>query len=349
MALSIVGPACAQCTYELKTWSPWNCGGIWGTESYQALGLDNVEGWCGHRHACFPSEAQLPVYCPPGGVPQELPLPPGAGPNGAHSVAVNDFGMVVGTSFQGPNGTIQMGCIWKPDGTVATIPPLDGGWMSKPYAVNNSGIIAGMSMSWPCVWANGEAIVIPIPDGVLSGGYATDISDSGFVVGEYGHHSNSSLRGFRWRDGEFEVLEPAVSYTVCRARGVNDSGVAVGASQKYNNGVWVGSVAAVWTKDEVIALPSLPGHPFSYAMSINSSGGIIGGRDLALILGEWTGSRWAAASRMPESPRPSQGSVCEDARRMTSKRDGLERSRLANLDAVCEAGASAHSSTVSKV
>ncbi|MBX3354146.1 MAG: hypothetical protein KF724_00430 [Phycisphaeraceae bacterium] len=242
--------------------------------------MNSVGGWCGYRYACFPSEAQLPVYCPPGGPPQVLPMPPGAGPKGAQAVAVNDSGVVVGFSYQGTSGSLKIGCIWMPDGSIEVIPPAPGALASQPFAMNNAGAVVGISYSQPYVWANGVHTVIPIPPGVLTGGYATDISDSGFVVGEFGHHSNGTLRGFRWRDGEFEVLEPAESYTVSRARGVNDAGVAVGASRKYSNGVYVGSVATVWTKESIIALPSLPGHPYSYAMSINSSGVIVGGASL---------------------------------------------------------------------
>ncbi|MBX3354115.1 MAG: hypothetical protein KF724_00275 [Phycisphaeraceae bacterium] len=278
LALSALPVAQGQCQYTVKSWAPWPCSG--GLPMYSVItGLNNLEAWCGYRPKCHGATGDIPVYCPPGGSPQELPLPPGAGPKGAQAVAVNDFGVVVGFSFQGTSGTVKIGCIWKPDGTVTTIAPFPDGVISPPYAVNKQGTVVGTSAGKPYVWSNGEMTLIPTPV-EFPGGYATDISDSGFVVGEYGHHSNGSLRGFRWRDGEFEVLEPAESYTVCRARGVNDAGVAVGSSNAYVIGVWVGSVATVWTKDEVIALPSLPGHPFSYAMSINSSGVIIGAASL---------------------------------------------------------------------
>ncbi|MBX3354144.1 MAG: hypothetical protein KF724_00420 [Phycisphaeraceae bacterium] len=247
---------------------------------YGGTGLNSIGAWCGYRGKCHGVTGEVPVYCPPGGSPQDLPLPPGAGPKGANTVAVNDSGVVVGFSYQGTSGSQLVGCVWMPDGTVTTISPAPGGTSSKTNAVNNQGAVVGSSAGKPYVWLNGEMTLLPIPAGVLTGGYATDISDSGFVVGEFGHHSNGTLRGFRWRDGEFEVLEPAESYTVSRARGVNDAGVAVGASNAYENGVYVGSVATVWTKESIIALPSLPGHPYSYAMSINSSGVIVGGASL---------------------------------------------------------------------
>jgi len=271
-----IGDASAQCQYSVQVQAPWACTPTF-LNNYTGTGLNNLGGWCGHRKMCWSNEGEgdVAVYCPPGGSPAKLPLPPNAGPKGAKAYAVNDAGVVVGASFEGPNGVPEKGCIWWPDGSVTVIPIPPGGSRSTAESINTSGVIAGSTGANPFVWSDGEMKIIPQPPGLGAGG-ATRISDGGVVIGTFGSTATNS-RGFRWKDGELELLPPLAPHPISSVYGVNSAGVVVGASTTFQ---WPGGGylhrPTMWVNSEPIALPLPAGYSAGGCYDINDAGVIVG-------------------------------------------------------------------------
>jgi len=276
--LALAAEVRGQCQYAVQEWAPAQCE-IWGTINYTGTGLNNLGAWCGYRKMCYPEEgspsATLPVYCPPNGVPQVLPMPPGAGPYGARAWGVNDAGVVAGVSFEGPNGVPEKGCIWWPDGTITVIPPAPGATNSPAYAINNSNMVVGNSGTQPYVWQDGVLTSIPVPPGLGFGG-AWRVSDNGFVVGTFGNQ-NSNARAYRWKNGELSLLEPLPNHPISVARDVNSTGVVVGYSKVHLFPLPSLYTPTMWLSDGTpIELPMLAGFTLGGASRINDQGIITG-------------------------------------------------------------------------
>jgi len=272
-ALLLGTRSAAQCQYSVVQWSPWVCD--WdGNRIYTGTGLNDLGAWCGYRSACFPEESQvltwLPVYCPPGGIPQVLPMPPNAVENGAQAVGVTAAGDVVGFSYQGTSGSVLRGCVWWHDGSFTEIEPAPGGTNSRPWAVNASGLVVGGSAGDPYRWLNGVMETMnPAP---FTNGTAYGVSSSGVVVGSAGN-PNVNARAFRWYGDSIDWLEPVPGYPISVARGANSSGHVVGYSKIDSPLVqW----PTLWTASEPIALPMPAGYTTGAAGGINDAGVIFG-------------------------------------------------------------------------
>ncbi|MBI5837945.1 MAG: T9SS type A sorting domain-containing protein [Candidatus Eisenbacteria bacterium] len=152
-----------------------------------------------------------------------------------------------------------------------------GGNLSRAYAINDSGVVTGMSLSGglPSVARAVRWRDLVIEDlGSLGGpsaeGYA--ISHHGTVAG-YAQDGSSRPRAFR-RDGlgieDMGTLGGTVSY----AYGINDSGAVVGNSTLPGD---VTTHAFVRRPDgTIVDLGTLPGGDRSYAYAISDSGWIVG-------------------------------------------------------------------------
>ena len=273
-ALVIAGAtvgASAQCQYSVKSTPNWQC--AWGsTRTFTATGLNNLGAWCGYRGMCYPEEGegQLPIYCPPNGMPQVLPMPPGAGAWGAQATGVNDAGVVVGFFSPAAIGTPNIGCIWWPDGTITVIPPVPGSEYSRATAVSNSNAVVGSSGALPYIWIDGVLQALAVPQGG-----ALAISDTGHVTGAYSV-GNLDL-GFHWHEGVLTLLDPLSGYNKCAGLSVNNAGVVVGYSEKYlGPNLGYASMATVWTNGIPSALQLPAGYVLSSARSINDLGIVVG-------------------------------------------------------------------------
>jgi len=274
-AFALAAPAGAQCQYSVIQWSPWQC--VWeGTKSYSAAGLNDLGAWCGRRTACWPEESglelkDLPIYCPPGGMPQVLPMPPGASSGGAQATAVNNTGVVVGFKYVGASDQYLHGVIWWPDGSVETIPPWPGTNSSTAFDINDGGMAAGISGGFPYIYQKGEMVLLP--DAGLGGGYALRVHASGDVVGVLGN-VNVNARGFRWRNGSLTVLAPLAGFPVSQSSDVNSTGRVVGQSRTITppGTGW----PTIWIDDQPFPLPLPAGYTDGGARSINDAGVIVG-------------------------------------------------------------------------
>jgi len=272
-ALALAAPAGAQCEYSVITWPQWQCP-AGASYSYTAFGLNDLGAWCGYRWQCWQEgNGDFAVYCPPGGMPQVLPMPAGASAGGAQATAVNNSGVVVGFKYVGASDQYLHGVIWWPDGSVETIPPPPGLPYSRAIDINSAGVIVGETGHLPYVLKDG--VMTLLPDGGLGGGYALRIADSGHVTGILGNE-NVNARAFRWRDGELTLLEPLPGHPISVARDVNSDGHVVGYSKIYLFPLPSVQTPTLWIGNEPIELPMPPGYTIGAAGRINDSGIING-------------------------------------------------------------------------
>jgi len=256
---------------------------------------------------CYPGEGEgyFAVYCPPGGSPAKLAMPPNAGPKGAKAYAVNDSGVVVGFSYQGTSGSQEVGCIWWPNGTVQEIPPAPGATSSAARAINNAGFVTGMSGGKAYIWKDGAMTQLP-----AGGGTTHDISDAGHVVGFM--VTAGEKRAFRWKEGVLDVLPPVDGYEESGAFAANSAGVVVGYSQTFL-GFGFASMPTIWIENKPMALPLPPGYIRGGARSINDAGVIVGNVRISYSSGSTTPVVWIGGGAhllnslvVPGSPTPDE-------------------------------------------
>lgn len=270
---SLMTSASAQCQYSVAVWSAAQCGSH-PPNGYTGTGLNDLGAWCGYRMMCYPEEGDgwLPIYCPPGGMPQVLVVPAGASDDGARANAVNNSGVVVGYMSVGEFSEYQHGVIWRPDGSHEVIPPLGGVGNSVAFDINSTGVIVGANNVYPYVLDDGVMTTISVAPFAMGVGWR--ISESGLVTGTAGNE-NTTGRAFRWLGSEVEFLEPVCGYSATSGYDINSSGSVVGFSRIVISGQ-IYTYPTLWIDGVPIALPLLPGYTTGHAGCINDSG-VIGG------------------------------------------------------------------------
>lgn len=240
----------------------------------------------------------------------------GAERPGSVGWAVNDFGVVAGSSpgvSEQPQATLWLGQEVVDLGTL-------GGEYSEALGLNNRGQVVGSTGTAeggavPFIWSDGEMRAIP----GITAGQASGINDRGEVVGiayegewirafiydgeelRYLSSSNTYVtafsinnrgqvvgsiavgpgryHGYVWKDGVFTDLE-SLGGDYDTAIDINDRGVVVGRSF---DGIsdhatsWVGSTASSLGVNEFF------GGGGSFAWSINNRGEIVGESDTANV------------------------------------------------------------------
>lgn len=259
----------AQCQYEVESTEPYQCSVSWSWP-FEATALNNLGAWAGWRPMCPPGIGYVAVYCPSGGTPQTLPMPPGTGPWGARATGVNDAGVVVGHFSPGSDITPQIGCIWWPDGAITVIPPLPGGSSSRATAINNADEVLGQSAGQGYIWKNGRFK----STFAITGGATRALADAGIATGQM--DINGSLRAMRWKEGKASILSPIGDFLVSGAWDVDDAGMVVGASQSPSPGGGFVGQPTIWIDDAPTSLPLPPRCVHGVARSISSTGVIVG-------------------------------------------------------------------------
>lgn len=204
-----------------------------------------------------------------------LSLPSGTYDSGA--VDVNDLGVAAGYR----NG---QACIWQADGTFVLL-PMPEQFMSAATAVNESSVVAGWRnisdgttspFRVAFMWKDRKLTDIDPSEAGFNSAKAVAISDEEHVVGNLS--GGAPMRGFRWRDGVLEVLQPLPGATHCRALGVNRSGLVVGDSQFYeDDGVTQHFEPTVWDRDgQPQTLQLLPGYTGGTCIAVNNLGQVLG-------------------------------------------------------------------------
>ncbi|MFN0150283.1 MAG: T9SS type A sorting domain-containing protein [bacterium] len=188
---------------------------------------------------------------------------------------INDAGQVAGDGFGFTY--VNDAFLWTPPGPAVG---LDGppGILFDEYAsgINESGDVVG---AWedpplkPCIWYDGNSPATNIGTLGGTGGFATDINESGAVVGSSYLPGDVIQRGFYWTaNGGMQDLGAEVANGSSIARGINDSNRIVGS-------VTTGGVehAAYWPGpgQAVVDLGTIAGST-SRANAINNNGTIVG-------------------------------------------------------------------------
>jgi uncharacterized membrane protein len=152
-------------------------------------------------------------------VPVAGDCPEGRGGRGISAIA--DDGTIGGT-------VCGEAAIWR-DGEVETFAGVPDAKFSFTYDMNASGDLAGNAgfdngeggtQFRPMLWRDGEALALPLPDGVATGS-ASAINDDGVVAGFAG--SGAAI----WIDGELVELQPLIAdlgFDQSRAIDVNNEG-----------------------------------------------------------------------------------------------------------------------------
>ena len=154
-------------------------------------------------------------------------------PGGTHSAAtaINDIGVVVGTSF---NGSAYQPVRWSGAG-LEVLPSL-GGFYSEALAINQTGLIVGHSqkpgaVSRAVAWTDGAIAELPSLSNNFS--MASAVNDVGWIVGTSAP-ATGSTRAVLWIDGAVHDLAALVvngSPLLFNASGINEQGSIVGEGE----------------------------------------------------------------------------------------------------------------------
>jgi probable HAF family extracellular repeat protein len=218
-----------------------------------------------------------------GGTVTELATP------GRNSAAndINDAGVIVGEAE--PAGIERPYSVWwDDDGALHELP---GGHPGTAYAVNDEGVVVGLSDAqglWPLRWASPTTPAVRLA--TLPGGenYAAahDVNTEGTAVG-FSLATDGTYHAVRWdAAGAIERLDDLAGHPTCRATAINDAGISIGTCRDDN-----GPVAVYWDgAGTVTALPSLGGE--TQPTGISDAGTIVGSAEDAD--GRYHAVRWGA-------------------------------------------------------
>lgn len=212
---------------------------------------------------------------------------------GSSATGINDAGTMIGQAlFPQPDETSKRrGCTWMGGGPAIPLPgPEDPFSQLQPWAINNSGMIAGRipfannTTLRAALWQGGAPMnlgTLGNPGGDLQKGWseARGINDAGVVVGS-STTATGAVRAFVWRDGEMIDLgdHPDLPGWDFHAVGVSASGAVAGNATSS-----IGSAAFYW-KDEngngeadAGELQRIaPKRAWSNVLSMNSEGWFVG-------------------------------------------------------------------------
>jgi probable HAF family extracellular repeat protein len=192
--------------------------------------------------------------------------------------AINNLGLVVGTSYTAGNATSRPFAWSRASGLI------DLGSLGGPYgealAVSDSGVVVGYSYTagypsypHPFAWTEHTGMTDLGILGTGTSGSAQAVNDYGVVVGYTSTAGNSALRAFRWTAaGGISYLEPSdarESY----ATGVNNNGLVVG--NHYVDG-GAGLLGFAWTADQGTIDLNPVDALYSQISRVNGSGVVLG-------------------------------------------------------------------------
>ena len=214
-------------------------------------------------------------------------------PAGNHQYAepkgINKYGRVVGKASVAGDGRWTWGAFqWKDDSHAVRLDPLlPPGYISaEAVAINEDNLIVGTAQPacdvdcWPThpvSWHGRTAMVLPLPEGSISG-RAHAVNRHGRIVGRYTLPDSFTEHAAMWHAGRVRDLGTLGSrknayWQDSAATAVNEAGTIVGFSQTDE----VTIHAARWDADgQVHDLGGLLDSSESLAWSLNSSGLVVG-------------------------------------------------------------------------
>jgi len=190
--------------------------------------------------------------------------------NYSEAYGINDLSHVVGNSAI---GSFIHGFLWR-SGQMTDLGALNGQVASEARAINNTGLVAGMSNIFPVVWEYDVTNLnraprikqLPIPAGFFSA-TTTAVNDSGDVVG-YAGSPNIDSHAILWRNGMAIDLGvwPGGHYSL--ANGINNLGQIVGTGTVAGDNL---DHALMWAVDGGGGIPC--GDLVSFQVRCKSGGG----------------------------------------------------------------------------
>src|SRR5688572_10197955 len=231
------------------------------------------------------------------GVIQELGTP--ATSAFSYAMGINDLGEIVGM-FGDPGGFEYRPFFWtlgtgmvEMDRSLFPGDPLDPLYIGKAFAINNSGMIAGVvekdfttftvpcRKSLPAIWDNAYAAseIVHCAEDIGSYNRASDINNSGWIAGSEGDGSGPTY-GFVWKSGITTHIPNPFFGNEVDANGINEAGVIVGSAKILG----VSTRAIIW--DGVSAtstwLPVLAGGSVSHATEVNDQNFVSGTSEMLI-------------------------------------------------------------------
>ena len=145
-----------------------------------------------------------------------LPVLPGGatgGPGGSTPAAINDFGVIAGTS--GATDGLRA-VLWR-NGAVTDLGVCPGYENSGASGINNLGEIVGGCQTFtlaPFIWRNGQLTVLPMPATGPQSALAASINDFGQIVGSQeptGGDPNDAGTALLWQGGTIYDLNTLIA------------------------------------------------------------------------------------------------------------------------------------------
>ena len=188
---------------------------------------------------------------------------------------INDDGLIVGygeTQPDMPFGPIHA-FVW--DGVMHDLGVAAPGDSSVALGVNASGLIVGVSGSFPVLWSDRVIHGLPLPAGHLSGN-ARAVNDLGVIVGQthtFEPPGFTVSHAAVWENGVPRLLPSLPGARISGATDLNEQGQIVGFSAFTESGLLH---AVLWEDGLVHDLGALEGDFFSGTDSINEGGQVVG-------------------------------------------------------------------------
>lgn len=192
--------------------------------------------------------------------------------NSSYAWGINNRGQVVGESGCG-------GFLWQ-DGTFTDLGVLPGGYLARPFDVNDRGQIVGLAFvsgghAHAFRWEDGVMIDLGARPDLRVGSEANAINGHGDIVGTAYVEGYPSHTAALWKDGDFVNLGTLPGGSASVATDINERGQVVGGS-----GVGplapCGQHAFLWDDGKYIDLGAPPDLPCTGAYGINNHGQVVG-------------------------------------------------------------------------
>lgn len=237
--------------------------------------------------------------------------PVGSGLNHSQAIAINASGQVAGSLAGHVHVFGVNDRAFLRTGTTTTILPTINNGGTRAFALNDAGVVVGVSNGQAFKWKSGDASLTPLgfngpafginsagdivgannqryrastgtsssfglPAGAASG-TARDINDSGAIVGSAFYMSDFSMRAYVFKDNDFTLL-PSLGGRMSEALAVNNGGVVVGYS--YISPTGFEPHAFAYHNGQVVDLNSLlpanSGWMLKEAYGINDNNEVVG-------------------------------------------------------------------------